>query len=159
MQIASVVDVQVQVRHKLLHLVGGLIQRLFVLSEDWTAIHWITLMHFLWCFHIGNFIEISLIHLMSEMSESIEILKKPYYQNFHLFSPFQISSTVMSYSRMVRSTWHALLYTKQNLSVWGFTMPKGFGIGQHIREIPGTSNVTRTFGHSVLREKELHFLD
>ena len=39
--------------------------------------------------------------------------------------------------------------TKPNLSVWGFTMPKGFGISQHISEIPGTSNVTPTFGHTV----------
>ena len=55
----------------------------------------------------------------------------------------------MPYSCKVRSTWHALLYTKPNLSMWGFTMPKGFGIGQHIREIPGTFVLARTFGHTV----------
>ena len=38
----------------------------------------------------------------------------------------------------------------KNLTLWGFTMLKGFGIGQHIREIPGTSNVTQTFGHTVV---------
>ena len=30
-------------------------------------------------------------------------------------------------------------------------MPKGFMIGQHIREITGTSKDPRTFGHTVLR--------
>ena len=60
----------------------------------------------------------------------------------------------MPYSRDVRSTLHGLLYTKPNLSLWGFTMPKGFGIGQHIREKPGTSKFTRTFGHPVYEEKE-----
>ena len=29
-------------------------------------------------------------------------------------------------------------------------MPKGFGIGKHIREIPGTFVLARTFGHTVL---------
>ena len=81
--------------------------------------------------------------------ESINISKKPLCQNFHLFSSFKIFSNFMPYSRDVRSTLHGLLYTKPNLSLWGFTMPKGFGIGQDIREIPGTSNVTRTFGHPV----------
>ena len=82
--------------------------------------------------------------------ESINISKKPLCQNFHLFSSFKIFSNFMPYSRDVRSTLHGLLYTKPNLSLWGFTMPKGFGIGQHIREIPGTLNFTRTFGHTVL---------
>ena len=64
-------------------------------------------------------------------------------------SSFNISSNVIAYSCGVRSTWHALLPTKPNLSVWGFTMPKGFGIGHHIREIPGTSKSAPTFGHTV----------
>ena len=81
--------------------------------------------------------------------ESINISKKPLCQNFHLFSSFKIFSNFMPYSRDVRSTLHGLLYTKPNLSLWGFTMPKGFGIGQHIREKPGTSKFTRTFGHTV----------
>ena len=82
--------------------------------------------------------------------ESINISKKPLCQNFHLFSSFKIFSNFMPYSRDVRSTLHGLLYTKPNLSLWGFTMPKGFGIGQHIREKPGTSKFTRTFGHTVV---------
>ena len=82
--------------------------------------------------------------------ESINISKKPLCQNFHLFSSFKIFSNFMPYSRDVRSTLHGLLYTKPNLSLWGFTMPKGFGIGQHIREKPGTSKFTRTFGHPVM---------
>ena len=81
--------------------------------------------------------------------ESINISKKPLCQNFHLFLSFKIFSNFMPYSRDVRSTLHGLLYTKPNLSLWGFTMPKGFGIGQHIREKPGTSKFTRTFGHTV----------
>ena len=81
--------------------------------------------------------------------ESIKISKKPLCQNFHLFSSFKIFSNFMPYSRDVRSTLHGLLYTKPNLSLWGFTMPKGFGIGQHIREKPGTSKFTLTFGHPV----------
>ena len=70
-------------------------------------------------------------------------------------SSFKISSNVIPYSCGVRSTWHALLPTKPNLSVWGFTMPKGFGIGHHIREIPGTSKSAPTFGHTVLVGKRL----
>ena len=69
-------------------------------------------------------------------------------------SSFNISSNVIAYSCGVRSTWHALLPTKPNLSVWGFTMPKGFGIGHHIREIPGTSKSAPTFGHTVGRERK-----
>ena len=42
-----------------------------------------------------------------------------------------------------------MLPTIPNLSVWGFTLPKGFQIGQHIREIPCTSKSARTFGHTV----------
>ena len=86
--------------------------------------------------------------------ESINISKKPLCQNFHLFSSFKIFSNFMPYSRDVRSTLHGLLYTKPNLSLWGFTMPKGFGIGQHIREKPGTSKFTRTFGHTVARKRD-----
>ena len=86
--------------------------------------------------------------------ESINISKKPLCQNFHLFSSFKIFSNFMPYSRDVRSTLHGLLYTKPNLSLWGFTMPKGFGIGQHIREKPGTSKFTRTFGHTVFDVKK-----
>ena len=63
---------------------------------------------------------------------------------------FNISSNVMLCLCGVRSTCHAMLYTKQNLRMWGFTMPKGFRIGQHIREIIGTSKDPRTFGHTVL---------
>ena len=31
-------------------------------------------------------------------------------------------------------------------------MPKGFGIGQHIGQILGTSKLTRTFGHTVVSD-------
>ena len=55
----------------------------------------------------------------------------------------------MPYSWVARSIWHALLYTKQNQLVCGFSMPKGFGIDQHIRQIPGTSKLNLTFGHTV----------
>ena len=81
--------------------------------------------------------------------ESINISKKPLCQNFYLFSSFKIFSNFMPYSRDVRSTLHGLLYTKPNLSLRGFTMPKGFRIGQHIGQILGASKFTRTFGHTV----------
>ena len=81
--------------------------------------------------------------------ESINNFEKSLCQNFHLFSSSKFFSNFMPYSCKVRNTWHALLYIKPNLSMWGFTMPKGFGIGQHIREIPGTFVLARTFGHTV----------
>ena len=43
-----------------------------------------------------------------------------------------------------------MLPTIPNLSVWGFTMPKGFQIIQHLRELPCTSKSARTFGHTVV---------
>ena len=85
------------------------------------------------------------------VQESIKTLKKKSKcQYFNSFYSLNISSNVMPCSWGVRSTWHALPYTKQNQSVWGFSMPKGFGIGQHIGQILGTSKFTRTFGHTVL---------
>ena len=84
------------------------------------------------------------------VQESINTLKKPKCQNFHLICSFKISSNVMPSSCWVRSTWHALLYTKPNLSVWWFSMPKGFRIGQDIRQIPGMSKLKGTFGHTVV---------
>ena len=77
-------------------------------------------------------------------------LKEPLFvRNLTFFCSFKISSNIMPCSCWVMSTWHALLYTKPNLSVWWFSMPKGFRIGQHIRQIPGMSKLKGTFGHTV----------
>ena len=68
----------------------------------------------------------------------------------------------MLYSDEYRSASHLMLPTIPNLSVWGFIMQKGFRIGQHLREIQGTSKSARTFGHTVFTKKcdilEVHFL-
>ena len=78
-------------------------------------------------------------------------VKKPLFvRNIIFFWSFKISSNVMPCSCWVMSTWHALLYTKPNLSVWWFSMLKGFRIGQHIRQIPGMSKLKGTFGHTVI---------
>ena len=77
-------------------------------------------------------------------------LKEPLFvRNLTFFCSFKIYSNIMPCSCWVMSTWHALLYTKPNLSVWWFSMPKGFRIGQHIRQIPGMSKLKGTFGHTV----------
>ena len=54
-------------------------------------------------------------------------LKEPLFvRNLTFFCSFKISSNVVPCSCWVISTWHALLYTKPNLSVRWFSMPKGF---------------------------------
>ena len=81
------------------------------------------------------------VHKQSLKTKNVKI--------FTSFCSFNISSNVMVCSRVVGSTWHALSYTKQNQLMWGFSMPKGFRIGQHIGQILGASKFTRTFGHTV----------